>query len=205
MKAQQTTKPTKGEMTAQRIMDAAEKLFARQGYQATTLRDIAEDAGLREPGIYNHFANKEALYAAVLERSLRPMEQRIARLLEAPITPAEALALPGEILRLNAEHPQMPALFYQAIQAFHEGSPAGNAAEWMLRLFAQGRALNRQVMPGDDDSVVLQGIAIFNLCCGYFLAQPLLRELAGIDALSDDALEKQQRLMERVMRAFLIG
>ena len=195
----------KGEKTAQRIMDAAEKLFARHGYQATTLRDIAAEAGLREPGLYNHFASKEALYTAVLERSLRPMEEQIARLRQGPVTPADALRLPVEMLRLNARHPHMSALFYQAIQAFRESSPAGVTADWMLRLFALGRKVNRQVMPGDDETVLLQGFAMFNLCCGYFLAQPLLRELACIDTLSEESLERQERLVERVMRAFLIG
>ena len=74
---------SKGEKTAGRIMDVAERLFARNGYAATTLREIAQEAGLREPGLYNHFANKEALYGAVLERSLRPMETRITALFEA--------------------------------------------------------------------------------------------------------------------------
>jgi AcrR family transcriptional regulator len=196
---------SKGERTALRIMDAAERLFARQGYPGTSLRDIAAAAGLREPGLYNHFPSKEALYSAVLERSLRPMEERIARLLEAPVAPADVMRLPIEMLHLNAEHPHMAALFYQAIQALHEGSPAGNAAQWIQRLFAMGRDVNRQVMPGDDESVLLQGIAMFNLCCGYFLAAPLLQELAGIDAQSPEALGKQQHLIERVMRTFLIG
>lgn len=197
---------SKGARTALRIMDAAEMLFARQGYQGTSLRDIAAEAGLREPGLYNYFPNKEALYAAVLERSLRPMEERIARLLEGG-TPsaADVLQLPVEMLHLNAEHPHMAALFYQAIQALHEGSPAGSAAQWIQRLFLMGRDVNRQVMPGDDETVILQGVAMFNLCCGYFLAGPLLRELAGIDTQSPAALEKQQRLIERVMRTFLIG
>ena len=196
---------SKGERTALRIMDAAERLFARQGYPGTSLRDIAAAAGLREPGLYNHFPSKEALYSAGLERSLRPMEERIARLLEAPVAPADVMRLPIEMLHLNAEHPHMAALFYQAIQALHEGSPAGNAAQWIQRLFAMGRDVNRQVMPGDDESVLLQGIAMFNLCCGYFLAAPLLQELAGIDAQSPEALGKQQHLIERVMRTFLIG
>jgi AcrR family transcriptional regulator len=196
---------SKGEKTAGRIMDVAERLFARNGYAATTLREIAQEAGLREPGLYNHFANKEALYGAVLERSLRPMETRITALFEAKGDLTAAIALPGEMLRLNAQHPHMPSLFYQAIQSFNEGSPASAAAERILQLFSKGARSNRRLMPGDDDSVVLQGVAMFNLCCGYFLVQPLLKELAGIDALGEDALAKQQRLLERVMRTFLIG
>lgn len=195
----------KGERTALRIMDAAERLFARNGFQGTTMREIAAEAGLREPGLYNHFGSKDALYAAVLERSLRPMEQRIARLLEGPLNPADVLRLPVEMLHLNAQHPHMAALFYQAIQSLHDSSPAAHAAEWIQRLFAMGREVNRNVMPGDEDTVLLQGIAMFNLCCGYFLAAPMVQELTGCDPQSPEALAKQQQLMERVMRTFLIG
>ncbi|MBS0324297.1 MAG: TetR/AcrR family transcriptional regulator, partial [Proteobacteria bacterium] len=196
---------TKGEKTAQRILDVAEELFAHQGYQATTLRDIAHAAGLREPGLYNHFANKEALYNAVLERGLRPLETQINQLLAGKPDLMTLVKLPGEMLRLNARHPHLSALFYQAIQCFHQGSPAAGAADWILRLCSLGQSMNRELMPGDDDVIILKIIATFNLCCGYFLAQPLLKEWAGIDALDEEILVKQQHLMEQVMRTFVIG
>lgn len=199
------TPQTKGERTRARIMDAAEELFARQGFQATTLREIAEAASLREPGLYNHFAGKDALYEAVLDRSLQPLETLITAHHADAFTPAAAMAMVGELLRLLARHPPMSALFYQAIQSFSGDNAASAAAQRILRLFTKGRGLNRQVMPGDEDTIVLQGIALFNLCCGYFLAQPLMRELAGIDALAPTTLDAQQRVMERAMRAFLIG
>lgn len=196
---------SKGERTIRRIMDAAEKLFAQHGFLAASLRDIAAEAGIQQPGLYNHFPSKEALYAAVLERSMRPIEERISRLLDGPVSAADVQRLPVEMLHLSAEHPHMSALFYQAIQALHEGSPAGNAAKWMQRLFALGREVNRQVIPEDEETVLLQGIAMFNLCCGYFLAAPLIKEMTGVDAQSPEFLAKQQRLIERVMRTFLIG
>ena len=56
--------------TAQRILDAAEDLFAEKGYSATSLGDVADRVGIRSPSLYNHFRNKEALYQSVLERLL---------------------------------------------------------------------------------------------------------------------------------------
>ena len=56
--------------TAERILDAAEDLFAQKGYSATSLGDVADRVGIRSPSLYNHFRNKEALYEAVLERLL---------------------------------------------------------------------------------------------------------------------------------------
>ena len=56
--------------TSDRILDAAEDLFAEKGYSATSLGDVADRVGIRSPSLYNHFKNKEALYEAVLERLL---------------------------------------------------------------------------------------------------------------------------------------
>jgi len=49
--------PTKGETTRLTIEDAAVELFMEHGYHATSMRQIAERAGLALGGIYNHFAS----------------------------------------------------------------------------------------------------------------------------------------------------
>lgn len=59
---------SKGERTRQAILDAAEQLILRQGYHGTSMRQIARQANIAVGGIYNHFANKEAIFAALLER-----------------------------------------------------------------------------------------------------------------------------------------
>ena len=58
--------------TAQKIISAAEKLFAENSYDGTSLRQIAQAVGIKEPSIYAHFANKEAIYEAVIDRALLP-------------------------------------------------------------------------------------------------------------------------------------
>lgn len=56
------------------IMRAATRLFARQGFQGTTTREIAERAGVNEAIIFRHFAGKEDLYWAILEDKCHPAE-----------------------------------------------------------------------------------------------------------------------------------
>lgn len=48
------------------ILDAAQALFAQQGYAATSMRQIANHAGLAPGGIYNHFPAKETIFQAIL-------------------------------------------------------------------------------------------------------------------------------------------
>jgi AcrR family transcriptional regulator len=50
------------------IMRAAGRLFARDGYAATRLEDIASGAGVTKPIVYRHFDSKKALYVALLAK-----------------------------------------------------------------------------------------------------------------------------------------
>ena len=53
---------SKGERTRQVVLDAAYDLFLGQGYSATSMRQIAEKAGIALGGIYNHFASKDEIF-----------------------------------------------------------------------------------------------------------------------------------------------
>lgn len=55
----------------QQIVEVATKLFARQGYEGTTTRQIAEAAEVNEAIIFRHFTTKEDLYWAVIEDQCR--------------------------------------------------------------------------------------------------------------------------------------
>lgn len=59
-------KLTKGESTRLAIEDAAMKLFLKQGYAATSMRQIADDVGLALGGIYNHFASKDEIFEGII-------------------------------------------------------------------------------------------------------------------------------------------
>ena len=58
--------PTKGEVTRLAIEDAAMELFLEQGYAATSMRQIAESAGLALGGIYNHFKSKDKIFEGII-------------------------------------------------------------------------------------------------------------------------------------------
>jgi AcrR family transcriptional regulator len=57
---------TKGERSRARIIQAAHRLFVENGYHGTSMRQVAEQSGLALGGIYNHFAGKEEIFAAVV-------------------------------------------------------------------------------------------------------------------------------------------
>jgi AcrR family transcriptional regulator len=58
--------PSKGERTSEAILEAAYALFLEQGYHGTSMRQIAQRAGLALGGIYNHFDSKEQIFETIL-------------------------------------------------------------------------------------------------------------------------------------------
>jgi AcrR family transcriptional regulator len=58
---------SKGEQTRKQIVETAYALFIAQGYHATSMRQIAKEAGIGLGSAYNHFATKEDIFAAVFE------------------------------------------------------------------------------------------------------------------------------------------
>ncbi len=80
--------------TKNKILDTAERLFARQGIGATSLRAIVREAGLNVAAIHYHFGSREALVLEVFNRRLKPInQQRVARLEEMEQTRSPAIPL----------------------------------------------------------------------------------------------------------------
>lgn len=79
--------------TKDRLLDAAERLFAHGGFEATSLRAITAEAGVNLAAVNYHFQSKEALVHAVIGRRMAPVNERRLQLLDA----CEAKAGPGPL------------------------------------------------------------------------------------------------------------
>lgn len=67
----------KGDLTQERILDHAEILFAREGYQAVSVREITSAARCNLAAVNYHFGNKENLYLEVFRSRWAPRAKRI--------------------------------------------------------------------------------------------------------------------------------
>jgi AcrR family transcriptional regulator len=115
--------------TRERIHEAGLELFNARGYNGTTVRELADACGLAPGAMYNHFASKEALLFAIVDR-----------------VHDEADAVLSETLRAGGDDPvaQLEALA-GAFTAFHIARPR------------ETRVANRDYIylpPGERDSVV---------------------------------------------------
>lgn len=70
-------RPTKSELTRQRILDAAAKVFRSEGYSGARLSDIAAMAGIQTGSLYYHFPSREALVEEVLHLGIAVARQHV--------------------------------------------------------------------------------------------------------------------------------
>ncbi|MDQ6649065.1 MAG: TetR/AcrR family transcriptional regulator [Actinomycetota bacterium] len=66
-----------GKQRREQLIDVARGLFARRGYDATSIEEIAAAAGVSKPVVYEHFGGKEGLYAVVVDREMAHLLERI--------------------------------------------------------------------------------------------------------------------------------
>lgn len=66
-----------GDLKRGLILEAAQRVFAREGLEGASLRAIASEAGYTAAALYFHFDSKEAIYAALLEQSLERLQEAV--------------------------------------------------------------------------------------------------------------------------------
>jgi AcrR family transcriptional regulator len=59
-------------------MEVGRRVFAKLGYEAASIEEIARAAGVSKPVVYEHFGGKEGLYAAVVDREMDALVQRVS-------------------------------------------------------------------------------------------------------------------------------
>lgn len=146
--------------TKEKILDAAEKLFAQDGFHATSLRAITSDAAVNLAAVNYHFGSKEELLEAVIARRLTPLNQRRSELLDAEL---EAAADQG---RVPDPRRVLSALIEPSIR-FRE---QGGGLEYFITLV--GRILGDPQGVGRDIFLRRMGPFILRLFEALHLALP---------------------------------
>lgn len=89
-----TTRTSSPESTSERrqqIVAIATRLFAAQGYAATTVRDIADEAGILSGSLYHHFSSKEALLEEIVHSYLDDLIAQFTAIVDKGDDPATTL------------------------------------------------------------------------------------------------------------------
>jgi TetR/AcrR family transcriptional regulator, transcriptional repressor for nem operon len=75
------------------VLDAATQCFWLNGYEATSVRDLADQMGMTSASLYNAFGDKRALYRLVLDRYVKSALQSCATIFEGGESPMRAMEL----------------------------------------------------------------------------------------------------------------
>ncbi|MEW6428314.1 MAG: TetR/AcrR family transcriptional regulator [Thermodesulfobacteriota bacterium] len=157
--------------TRQQLLDAAEELFAQQGYQATSLRQITGRAGANLAAVNYHFGSKEALIEAVLLRRLMDLNQTRSMRITAVLDSARKLGRPPaarEVLRAFIE----PTIEFGCADA---GSR--HVLTLIGRSFVEPDSLVRKVFMRLISPLFLQMLAALQACLPSLPAEVLHRRL----------------------------
>lgn len=140
--------------TKERILDAAERLFAELGYHGASLRAITAAAGVNLAAVNYHFNSKDALIRAVFARRLAPMNQKRLALLDACEAQARRKPVPVERLAYAMVEPALRLL---------EQPEGGSASFGMLlgRMYSTPSDPVRELFFGEIKEVVERFQAAF--------------------------------------------
>lgn len=153
---------TKTPLLAERMLDAAGRLFAERHFHAVRMEDVAGEAGVAKGTLYSYFRDKEALYLALLERA---SGQFVARLEEAvaegegPRRKLEAVV--AAILEYLDAQPHLLALIQRAELSRDSGAifkwqPAREAAiRLLLGLFREAKGCGEFAIRDPDLAVLM--------------------------------------------------
>lgn len=184
--------------TARALVRAARDLFARRGYDGTSIRAITTDADANLGAVTYHFGSKRALYEEVLRTALAPLRERVVRAAESEGT---ALDRVGAVVRSFFEHlaenPDMPQLMLQEIAA---GKTPPPPVEGTLRpilgtfagVIGEGQAsgeIRRGAPPLMALSCVAQPVHLT-------LVRRWIRHITGVDL---DEEEEHERVVEHAV------
>lgn len=194
------------ESTRERILDVSERLFAQRGLAGTAVRDIAREAGLTAPSLYNHFDGKQALYEAVLARGVEPLFGLMRGLGQGGAIDDDAVHMLDGIMDHFANHPNIAKLIQ------HESLTGGDSLShivhgWLRPIVVQGLAAMRDnpqtVWRAEEQPMAVA--AWIHVILGHFAMAPLLRELFDVDPLAPDQLEKQKLFLRRFAQLMMAG
>ncbi|MBK8135918.1 MAG: TetR family transcriptional regulator [Chloroflexi bacterium] len=157
-------KPADQSVSREDILQAAAAVLRRNGYDATTMKDIAAQVNLTAASLYHHFENKDVLLLAVLELGLQYVSREIETVLASDAPNAEKLRrmVRVHITNQTANRPAGVAMIYEVrpivTQHLRNGLSDEAVAEYTVRregFFAERRrfeSLFQQVVQAGIDS-----------------------------------------------------
>ncbi len=169
--------------TAAALLHAARQLFARHGYDGTSVRAITRAAGANLGAITYHYGSKRDLYEAVIAAAMAPSRERLAGAAQTPGAPLDRIeAVVREFFAFLHDTPDLPSLMMQQLigdRPLAKAALATVAANMgtLATLIAEGQRAGT-IRPGDPR---LLALSIGSQPIWLTAARRVLREGVSID------------------------
>ena len=95
---------SKKERTRESILDTAYELFARDGFNKITMKDVCEATGMSRGGLYSHFGSTRELFEAILEKINQKDEMNFQKEIEDGMSAIDILDRALVLMRDEMEH-----------------------------------------------------------------------------------------------------
>jgi len=198
----------KAERKRSAIMAAAEEQFARRGYDATRMHDVAETLGITGAALFYYFKDKDALYDAVMENAFSSFTARLREVLSSDATLAQQIERAVDVwIDTIVERPALGRLILRHIvdNEQHPNRRIYPASDAFLRLafdmFERGRQTG-ELDPIHDHpyhaTSAIVGSTIF-----YTSALAPLVPAGDFDPLSPEQIAAHKRDAKRITRRYL--
>jgi AcrR family transcriptional regulator len=192
--------------TARRILDAAEGLFAAQGFAGVSVREIAGAVDLNQASIYNHFPSKRALYEAVLDRGLTPLRDILAHAAQSLDSAEGGDRLLEELSEHLWNSPNLPKLIQREI--LDDGEYLERlSSQWLRPIYDQGHAAmvkSRWSATWSEDSDPLIVLMMYHLIFGYFFSAPLTRRVLGVEPMSREMHDRNIAFLKQAAHRLMV-
>lgn len=164
--------------TRHAVLTRAAALFARDGYDKVSMRDIASAVGIRAPALYNHFKDKEALYLASVARAFQGKAAALAQALSNGGSAHERLeAYVSCLARIFTDDPDSRRLIQREILDGDEARLRALADQVFQAPFRDALVLSEELAPERDAHMLTVSIAA--LVIHHIDVGPLRRLLPG--------------------------
>jgi AcrR family transcriptional regulator len=173
-----------GKERRQQLLDIGRRLFAERGFEGTSIEEIAAQAGVSKPVVYEHFGGKEGLYAVVVDREVERLLAMVTSLLEGAHTELKFEAAAVGLLRYIEENADG---FRILVRDSNPGSSSGTygtllsdiamQVEYIMADFLRSRGRDPKLAP--MYSQMLVGMVAFTGQWWLDARKPRLEEVAA--------------------------
>jgi AcrR family transcriptional regulator len=171
----------------QRLLLAAEEVFARRGFDGATVRDICDRAGMNVAAVNYHFGDKESLYIEACKAAHTCSGMGEPPDFPADMPPAEKLRLFVGCMAAWMMAPVRPTAMQLLMREMAQASAATRAvvAEFIQRPADRLRAIVREVVPtADEPTVYMIGFSVIGQLLYYRQNRPVSELLFGADVMA---------------------